>query len=117
MEKRILAIALMICTVFIFSSCGGGGSNGGGTAEMENTDLVPSGTYTGTAEEVDPEEREIYVKTTDNKTLELYFTDQTRVTQNGQSVSFDALKKGQKVEVTVEKKGKRLEPMTVKIME
>lgn len=49
--------------------------------------------------------------------LELYFTDQTKLTQNGQAASFDALKEGQNLEATVEKKGNRLEPMTVNIME
>ncbi len=49
--------------------------------------------------------------------LELYFTDQTKLTQNGQTATFDALKKGQNLEVTVEKKGNRLEPMAVNILQ
>lgn len=87
------------------------------STEMENTDVVPSGTYTGTAKKVDPEEKEIYVETQDGKILELYFTDTTSLTKNGETVMFDQLKQGGKVEVTVEKKGNRLEPMEVKIMD
>lgn len=116
MKKTILAVAFMGFSIVAFQACNNGG-NGGSSTEIENTDIVPSGTYTGTAQKVDPDEKEIYVKTDDGKTLELYFTDQTTLTQNGQPASFDALQQGQKVEVTLEKKGKRLEPITVRIME
>ena len=83
--------------------------------EMTNTQMVPSGTYMGTAERVDPKEKEIYVKTNDGKLLELYFSEQTKLTEDGKEVQFDALKKGQKVEVKLENKGNRLEPLSVKI--
>lgn len=86
------------------TSCGGGG-----------TDVVDSGTYDGTIAEVNAEEKEIYVETPDEKTLELYFTDSTRLTQEGQPVAFSTLKKDQQVEVTVEKMGKKLNPLEVKI--
>lgn len=85
--------------------------------EVEHTDVVPSGTYTGTAMRVDAAEKEIYVETADGKILELYFTDATMLTKNGQTVTFDNLKQGGKVEVNIEKKGNRLEPKEVKIME
>lgn len=83
--------------------------------EMTHTQMVPSGTYMGTAERVDPKEKEIYVKTNDGKLLELYFSEQTKLTEDGKEVQFDALKKGQKVEVKLENKGNRLEPLSVKI--
>lgn len=86
------------------------------SVEIENTDVVPTGTYTGVAEKVDPDEKEIYVKTTDGKTLELYFKANTTLTRNDQKAEFSELKKGQNVEVTVEKKGDKLEPQTVKIL-
>ncbi|WP_299826555.1 hypothetical protein [uncultured Pontibacter sp.] len=81
------------------------------------TDVVESGTYQGTVDKVVPEKREIYVKTDDNKRLELYFTDNTSLTRNGQTVEFDQLKEGGKVEVQVEKTGQRLDPVAVTILE
>lgn len=86
-------------------ACGGG------------TDVVDSGTYSGKIKKVEAEKTEIYVTLDDGKTLELYFTDETSLTQNGQDVDFSTLKKDQKVEVTVEKVGKRLDPVSVKIRE
>lgn len=91
--------------LFVFIACG------------ENTDVVESGTYQGTIKEVEPEKTEIYVETDENKTLELYFTDETVLTQNGMDVDFSTLEEGQKVEVEVEKVGQRLDPISVKIME
>ena len=85
--------------------------------EIRNTSVVDSGTYTVTAERVDPEEKEIYVKTTDGKILELYFKDDTKLTKAGQAAEFSALQKGQKLEVTVEKAGSHLKPLTVVILE
>ena len=83
----------------------------------EGTDVVESGTYQGTIDKVEPEETEIYVKTDDGKTLELYFTENTQVMNREMPAQFSDLKEGQKVEVKVEKKGKRLDPLTVKILE
>ncbi|MDT0295442.1 hypothetical protein ACFQ3R_02965 [Mesonia ostreae] len=83
----------------------------------ESTDVVESGTYQGKVKEVEVEKTEIYVTTDDNKTLELYFTEATKLTKNGETVDFSMLKENQKVEVTVEKTGNRLDPISVKIME
>jgi len=99
--KAIGAAALILMMV----ACGG------------NTDVVESGTYEGTVKKVEPEKTEIYVETADNKTLELYFTDQTTLTRNGESVDFSTLEAGQKVAVEVEKVGKRLDPLSVRILE
>ncbi|AVR47274.1 hypothetical protein C7S20_00910 [Christiangramia fulva] len=99
-----------------FQSC----KNGEGDAsssEIENTDIVPSGTYTGEAIKVDPEEQEVYLKTDDDKTLELYFTDQTKLSKDGETVAFNTLSEGQTLQVEVEKKGKRLDPISVEIVE
>ncbi|WP_276497204.1 hypothetical protein [Pontibacter litorisediminis] len=84
---------------------------------QEGTDVVESGTYQGTVDEVEPEKTEIYVETQDNKRLELYFNENTSLTRNGETVAFDQLEKGQRVEVEVEKVGQRLEPIAVRIME
>ena len=84
--------------------------------EMPNTSVVPSGTYTVTAERVDAKEKEIYAKTKEGKILELYLKDSTKLTQDGKPVKFDALKKGQQLEVKVEKKGDKLEPKEVRII-
>ncbi len=96
---------LIFSTILLFFACG------------ESTDVVESGTYQGTIKEVEPAKTEIYVNTDDDKTLELYFTDSTTLTRNGSNADFSELKEGQKVEVEVEKNGKRLDPISVKIME
>lgn len=85
--------------------------------EIRNTSVVDSGTYTVTARKVDPEEKEIYVLTADGKTLELYFSKATKLTQGGKVVPFDALKNGQKLEIQVEKAGSKLKPLAVTILE
>ena len=85
--------------------------------EIRNTSVVESGTYQVTAKRVDAEEKEIYVTTADGKTLELYFSDATKLTQGGKDVAFDALKNGQKLEVQVEKDGNKLKPLAVTILE
>ena len=90
----------------ILASCGG-----------EKTDVVDSGVYQGTVEEVEADKTEIYVKTADDKLLELYFTETTTLTRNGQTVQFSELAKGQNVEVEVKKEGQRLDPVSVKILE
>lgn len=89
---------------FLIISCG------------EKTDVVDSGTYSGTIDKVEPSKTEIYVKTEDDKTLELYFTENTILTRNGETVEFSTLEEGQEVEVDVEKSGKRLDPIEVRIL-
>jgi hypothetical protein len=85
--------------------------------EIRNTSVVDSGTYKVTAKKVDPEEKEIYVTTAEGKTLELYFSDSTKLTQGGKVVTFDALKNGQQLEIQVEKSGNKLKPLAVTILE
>lgn len=94
-----------VFSLVILLSCGG------------KTDVVDSGVYQGTVEEVEADKTEIYVKTPDGKLLELYFTETTKLTKNGEVVTFDQLAEGQKVEVEVTKDGKRLDPVSVKILE
>lgn len=101
---KLKALAILALTL-IFTSCG------------ESTDVVESGTYQGNIKEVEAEKTEIYVTTDDDKTLELYFTDQTRLTRNGETVDFSTLEEGQRVEVEVEKVGQRLDPVSVTILE
>ena len=103
--KIKLLNTLMVAGLFLFLSCG------------EDTDVVESGTYQGTIEEVEPAKTEIYVNTDDNKTLELYFTDQTELTRNGEPVEFSVLEEGMRVEVEVVKEGKRLDPVAVRVLE
>jgi major membrane immunogen (membrane-anchored lipoprotein) len=106
MKKLILG--LLLGGAFLLNSCG----------ENKNTDVVESGTYQGIAEEVEPGEKEIYVRTADDKLVELYFTDDTKLmTNDGQTTTFDALKENGKVEITVEKKGNKNFPVSVKILE
>ncbi|QED36557.1 hypothetical protein FK178_01980 [Antarcticibacterium arcticum] len=103
MKLNLSAILLVIA--FLFVSCG------------EKTDIVESGTYRGIVDKVEASKTEIYVKTSDNKTLELYFTDNTSLTRNGERVEFSNLEEGQQVEVDVEKTGKRLDPIAVRILD
>lgn len=91
--------------ILAFLSCG------------EKTDVVESGTYQGIIEEVEPSKSEIYVTTADDKTLELYFTDETQLTRGGNEVEFSELENGQNVEVEVEKVGQRLNPLAVRILD
>ncbi len=86
------------------------------TACGHSTDVVESGTYQGTISEVEADKNEIYVKTDDGKTLELYFTEETQLMQNGEMAEFSILKENQNVEVEVEKVGKRLDPISVKVL-
>ncbi|MFZ6050944.1 hypothetical protein [Halocola ammonii] len=116
MKKSFFTIALAVFSMFAIQSCNSGSESESGHSEHEETDIVESGTYTGTADEVVPEKKEIYVKTDDGKTLELYFTDNTVLMENDAKVEFSALQKGDRVEVELEKKGKRLDPITVKIL-
>lgn len=85
--------------------------------EIAETDVVESGTYKGKAHKVDPEEKEIYVKTAEGKILEIYLKSDTSLTKGGKKVEFDALKEGQDLEVQVEKKGAKLKPISVKILD
>ena len=105
MKLSKLFMPALVAAVPFFYSCG------------EKTDVVESGTYQGTLHEVEPEKNEIYVKTADDKVLELYFTESTTLTKNGETVAFDQLKEGGKVEVDVEKVGQRLDPVAVRILE
>jgi Cu/Ag efflux protein CusF len=83
----------------------------------EKTDVVESGTYQGVVHEVEAEKTEIYVKTDDGKLLELYFTDNTTLTHQGETAPFEHLKEGGRVEVQIEKVGNRLDPIAVKILD
>ena len=97
--------SLLFSAIFLFFACG------------ESTDVVESGTYQGTIQEVEPSKTEIYVETDDNQTLELYFTESTELTRNGSVVEFSTLEEGMRVEVDVEKEGKRLNPLAVRVLE
>ena len=140
MKKYILNFAVAILTLSAVVSCKNEGDrqvdevpqadieetsenissqevSGHETKELENTQMVPSGTYTGQAVIVDSEQKEIYVKLNDTTTIELYFSNETSITNNGQQVQFDALEEGQRVEVEVERSGESLKPKAVRILE
>lgn len=106
MFNKMIKFSLILFITLFFAACAGSG-----------TDVVESGTYQGTVAEVEAEKTEIYVKTDEGKTLELYFTKETQLLKSGESAPFSALAEGQKVEVKVEKVGKRLDPLSVKIIE
>jgi 2-keto-4-pentenoate hydratase/2-oxohepta-3-ene-1,7-dioic acid hydratase in catechol pathway len=102
---KLFLLSFLLLSAMLYS-CGG-----------EGTDVVESGTYQGVIDEVEADKTEIYVKTADDKRLELYFTETTTLTKGGQEVPFETLKEGDKVEVQVEKVGQRLDPISVKVLE
>jgi hypothetical protein len=104
MRQAVLTITVLTFGLLL-AGCGG-----------EETTAVESGTYEGTIAEVNAEEREIYVDVADTGTLELYFTDSTRVLRDTVRSSFDSLRVDQKVAVEVERVGQRLDPLTVRIL-
>ncbi|WP_440999838.1 hypothetical protein [Fodinibius sp. SL11] len=106
MKSIITKLGSLTFLLMLVVACGG-----------ESTDVVESGTYEGTIQEVNAEESEIYVKTADNKTLELYFIEETELVKDTTAVPFDSLAMGQKVRVEVEKVGQRLDPLRVEILE
>ncbi len=106
MKIAKMILPAIVAAAPFFYSCDSGG-----------TDVVESGTYQGTIQEVEPAKTEIYVKTDDDKVLELYFTDATTLTRNGETVEFAELQEGNRVEVEVEKTGQRLDPIAVRILE
>lgn len=110
--KKLIIAGLTALVVASSSVCAEGDSS----KEIHNTAVVDSGTYTVTAYRVDPEEKEIYVKTSEGKILELYFKKETKLTRGGKEVPFSALKEGQQLEITVEKSGKHLKPLSVIIL-
>lgn len=103
----IIMISLLIASAFIV---------GCSQNESSEHDLVESGTYEGKITEVNPDEDEIYLESNGNE-LELYFVEETKLTRNGESVPFSTLETGQNVEVEIEKVGKRLDPLSVKILD
>jgi cold shock protein len=101
---RKIAAALLLVLAAGLAGCGGG------------VDVVDAGTYEGTVAEAKPSEQEIYVELADGWKLELYFTDDTELTSDGQPVEFDALAAGTEVRVTVSRDGNRNTPQKVEIL-
>src|SRR5690606_31218167 len=87
------------------------------SAEIENTAVVESGTYKGTAHRVDPKEKEVYFKMEDERILELYFQNDTKLTRKGEAAEFSELKGGRVLEVKVQKTGGKLGPLEVQLLE
>lgn len=80
-------------------------------------ETVPSGTYKGKVSKVNADEKEIYVTTEDDVMLELYFTDETKLTRDGQPVDFAVLEEEQVVHVEVENRDGQMVPIAVKIVD
>lgn len=97
--------AILTVLVVVISACG------------EKTSVVDSGTYNGTIAEVNADETEIYVTLDSGETIELYFTESTTLTENGEAVPFSTIEVDDKVEVTVEKTGQRLDPVSVVLLD
>lgn len=110
--KKILLIGLSVLAIGSMNAVAADKSS----TEIENTDVVASGTYRGTAMRVDQDEKEIYVKTDDGKILELYLKDDTKIMKGGENVEFSKVEKGQSLQVKVEKIGNHLKPLEVVIL-
>lgn len=110
MSRSIFSIfvSILIISPVLLLGCSQG--------EESEHSVVESGTYTGEVTEVNAEEDEIYVGS-NGRELELYFTEQTTLSRGGQPVDFSALENGQEVKVKIKKVGKRLDPLSVKILE
>lgn len=106
MKNIRLFFLSLLCLSAMLYSCNG-----------EGTDVVESGTYQGVIDEVEAAKTEIYVKTADDKRLELYFTETTTLTKDGEKIPFETLNEGDKVEVEVKKVGQRLDPIAVRVLE
>ncbi len=106
MKSLITKLGSFAIVLMFVVACGG-----------ESTDVVESGIYEGTIQEVNAEESEIYVSISDEQTLELYFIDETELLKGTTTVPFDSLANGQRVRVEVEKVGQRLDPLRVEILE
>jgi len=103
--KSFKALSLLTLLLFMISACG------------EETSVVDSGTYMGIIQEVNAEETEIYVELESGDVIELYFTDTTTLTQNGEEVPFSTIQVDDRVEVMVEKTGQRLDPVSVVLLD
>ncbi|MFD2531776.1 hypothetical protein [Gracilimonas halophila] len=104
MRQKTKLTAILSIFILVFTACGG------------ETAVVESGTYSGTITEVNASETEIYVNLDSGETIELYFTDETTLTLDGEAVPFTAIQVDDSVEVTVEKTGKRLDPVSVVLL-
>lgn len=102
---RTLIQTFCLPIVLLLAGCGG------------STVAVNSGTYEGTIQKVVPAEQEIYLQLDEERTLELYFTEETELVRGGEPADFSALSKGQSVSVTVERVGNRMDPVRVVIPE
>jgi hypothetical protein len=103
--KQIKIFASLLALIVLLAACGG------------DVDVVESGTYQGTIDKVKADEEEIYVNLDNGKRIELYFTEETKLMRDTMEVPFTELSANQKIEVEVKKVGKRLDPLTVKILE
>lgn len=104
MTNSLKLITLISVLIFAFSACN------------DQTSVVESGTYNGTISEINAEETEIYVQLESGERIELYFTENTTLSQNGEEVSFSTIQVDDRVEVTVEKTGQRLDPVSVVLL-
>jgi len=104
--KYSIMVTMIISALFLsLSACG------------EETFVVESGTYTGTIAEINTDETEIYVDLESGERVELYFTDETTLTQDGEDVPFSTIEVDDRVEVTIEKTGQRLDPVSVVLLD
>ena len=105
MKYYVLFTIIISALMLSLSACG------------EETSVVESGTYNGTIAEINEDETEIYVDLESGERIELYFTDETTLTQDGEDVPFSTIQVDDRVEVTIEKTGQRLDPVSVVLLD
>ncbi|MFP4354389.1 MAG: hypothetical protein ACLFUJ_04635 [Phycisphaerae bacterium] len=92
-----------------------------GGCNSEESENTPSGTYEGKITKVVPAENEIYVETADDRELELYFVDSTKLTRGAEEIDWknqdfgSLLKEGMEVKVRVENIDGKLKPVAVSL--
>ena len=105
--NRINALGFSLITLLtiLLAGCGGG------------IDVVDAGTYTGSVDKVVAGEQEIYVSLENGMRLELYFSADTELVEDGEPAPFSALEEGSMIEVEVDREGNRNLPLRVEILE
>jgi len=97
--------ALFALLLFVVASC------------VDKPVLVGSGTYKGIIHEVNAGKKRILMEELGGYLIELYFTDTTMLSEKDETLPFDALTEGRKVEVEIERNGDRITPLSVKIVD
>ena len=110
MRKTLILTAIALSAMLTVGGC-----------DSEQSENIPSGTYEGRITKVVPAENEIYVETADDRELELYFVDSTKLSRNAEEIDWknqdfgSLLQEGMVVKVRVENVDGKLKPVAVSL--